>query len=325
MTFKEPKITFASNRLGELVHISEIKEKGLASGCTCLKCGEPLVARLGAQVRHHFAHKADSSCSEAQAYAAYRLMVKVLREQKNIMLPTYKSILYYKRGELTTVEQVIDEEKSKGRMGFKIQTTSGEIGVVLVYRKLLNEQQKKSICQELPYCFAIDTSSVVTEDMNEHTIAEFLLRDTGKTWLSHREYDQQAEKARADFQKEQEEKTGIMQQQIRERMQQEEQLREQRRQEEEQRRQEREQRRQEEERHIQEKKKPYLDPDYPVGAGVKHPHLGMGTIEATFIYEGRKMISVDFIQEGLMTALREQVDLTRTDLLENDGFEQAPF
>lgn len=49
-------------RDGELLHISAV-ERGLRCNCVCPVCREPLVARQGAKVRHHFGHFPGANCS----------------------------------------------------------------------------------------------------------------------------------------------------------------------------------------------------------------------------------------------------------------------
>lgn len=55
------KIPFAL-RDGVLIHISDV-ESGSKHGGVCAVCNRPLIARKGAQKRHHFAHQADVQCN----------------------------------------------------------------------------------------------------------------------------------------------------------------------------------------------------------------------------------------------------------------------
>ncbi|MBU0637267.1 MAG: competence protein CoiA [Planctomycetes bacterium] len=49
-------------RHGELLHISAV-ERGLRCNCVCPVCREPLVARKGPKVQHHFGHLPGANCS----------------------------------------------------------------------------------------------------------------------------------------------------------------------------------------------------------------------------------------------------------------------
>ena len=55
------KLTFAL-RAGKLVHVSEV-ESGRQADCLCPECHQPLIARKGAQRRHHFDHDVGSTCN----------------------------------------------------------------------------------------------------------------------------------------------------------------------------------------------------------------------------------------------------------------------
>lgn len=46
----------------QVLHISEVSS-GLSCGCVCLECGEPLVAKKGPVLSHHFAHVAETNCT----------------------------------------------------------------------------------------------------------------------------------------------------------------------------------------------------------------------------------------------------------------------
>lgn len=51
-----------AEREGEIVHVSEVAS-GLSCGCVCIACHEPLVAKKGAILVHHFAHVAETNCN----------------------------------------------------------------------------------------------------------------------------------------------------------------------------------------------------------------------------------------------------------------------
>ena len=59
----------ATNRLNLVYAIKdgagisiEDADRGLKCGCVCPACGEPLVAKKGTKVMHHFAHHSGSTC-----------------------------------------------------------------------------------------------------------------------------------------------------------------------------------------------------------------------------------------------------------------------
>ena len=84
MTLHE--ITYALKD-GKPVHVSEV-ERGLACGCTCAACGEPLLARKGKVKAHHFAHKSDgNSCGYGYQSSLHLMAKEAIAELSYIWLP----------------------------------------------------------------------------------------------------------------------------------------------------------------------------------------------------------------------------------------------
>lgn len=88
---------------GKVIHISEVpvKERGLKCNCYCVKCGQPLIARLGEVKEHHFAHHSKCNCNGSVETALHLFAKEVLERNKRLVLPKL-SVLYY-----------IEEEKVK--------------------------------------------------------------------------------------------------------------------------------------------------------------------------------------------------------------------
>jgi len=55
----------------QLLHISEVSS-GLSCCCVCLECGEPLVAKKGPVLSHHFAHVAETNCNPTPESLTHR-------------------------------------------------------------------------------------------------------------------------------------------------------------------------------------------------------------------------------------------------------------
>ena len=70
-----------------LIHISRA-ERGLACQCLCLVCGEPLIARLGEERVHHFAHESNrSDCNASFESAIHRFAKEVILEARRLQVP----------------------------------------------------------------------------------------------------------------------------------------------------------------------------------------------------------------------------------------------
>ncbi|MCB0553709.1 MAG: hypothetical protein KDD02_09180 [Phaeodactylibacter sp.] len=73
-------------RDGRLLSIEEAA-RGLACGCICPACQEPLVAKKGARHAHHFAHHRGSSCAYGLETALHLKAKEILEQARRITLP----------------------------------------------------------------------------------------------------------------------------------------------------------------------------------------------------------------------------------------------
>lgn len=73
---------------GRLVHVSEVR-RGLGCDCTCVMCGNKLIARKGQQRRHHFAHKTETNCLGSAETALHLVSKELIAELSSIALPPY--------------------------------------------------------------------------------------------------------------------------------------------------------------------------------------------------------------------------------------------
>src|SRR5258707_9534186 len=71
---------------GAIVHISEAKQ-GLACGCVCPSCKEPLVARKGSVTIHHFAHHKGTDCAKGVETALHLASKRILVDRRVMTLP----------------------------------------------------------------------------------------------------------------------------------------------------------------------------------------------------------------------------------------------
>lgn len=78
------------------VHVSEVS-RGLACGCHCVGCGQPLLARKGPVRAQHFSHWTHTSCSGAPETALHLAAKQVLSELNQIDLPEYRYRPFFER------------------------------------------------------------------------------------------------------------------------------------------------------------------------------------------------------------------------------------
>lgn len=79
-------MSFALSIAGLPVSISEVPS-GLACGCTCPGCGEPLVAKKGKKRDHHFSHSSGSECASGYESSLHLAVKAILERTKKIVLP----------------------------------------------------------------------------------------------------------------------------------------------------------------------------------------------------------------------------------------------
>jgi Competence protein CoiA-like family len=86
---------------GVLKHVEEVP-RGKACGCTCVRCGDALVARRGKQRVPHFSHLHESDCDGGVETILHRLAKELLAEMRSIVLPKY----VFSRKQYVGIEEV---------------------------------------------------------------------------------------------------------------------------------------------------------------------------------------------------------------------------
>ena len=84
-------LTYALNKDNSLVYIKDVPN-GLACECVCPCCKEPLIAKnMGKKKEPHFAHSGGCDCPGYYETTLHLLSKEIIRTEKAIMLPEYKS------------------------------------------------------------------------------------------------------------------------------------------------------------------------------------------------------------------------------------------
>lgn len=84
---------YANNEHNKLIHISQ-SERGLNCNCTCIACGEILVAKKGKIMEHHFSHASlKESCSIHPESLLHRYGKEVIQRHQHITLPENTSFI----------------------------------------------------------------------------------------------------------------------------------------------------------------------------------------------------------------------------------------
>lgn len=111
MAKKQLNLTYALKD-NVITSIADV-ESGLKCGCTCPACGEPLVAKKGEKMMHHFAHHAGQNCEYGYESSLHLAAKDILSKAKKIVLPPVCVVFpdSYKNDELICAEKEIDIDR----------------------------------------------------------------------------------------------------------------------------------------------------------------------------------------------------------------------
>lgn len=111
MAKKQLNLTVAIKN-GVTIKIEDV-ESGLKCGCVCPACGEPLVAKKGKKMMHHFSHHAGHNCEYGYESSLHLAAKEILLQTKRLVLPAvYVSFPdSYKEDELVCPSKEIQVNK----------------------------------------------------------------------------------------------------------------------------------------------------------------------------------------------------------------------
>lgn len=176
-------LTYALDREGKLVHIESVPN-GLDCGCVCPYCHTELIAKNNGQFRaKHFAHKGDV-CAAYYETALHLLAKKIIKEEKTVMLPPYKSL---KAERIHFKEMEIEERKDTSSLQPDCVGITDEgirIHIEIFVTHKVDERKKEKIekndinCVEIhiPDDFPLDHEKL--KDFIENT-------DEGRIWINY--------------------------------------------------------------------------------------------------------------------------------------------
>lgn len=147
---------FYAIKNGKLVYIDDV-ENGLACGCICPACNEPLIAHHGKKQIHHFSHKPGSNCIHGYETSLHLLAKEILLESKFFLIPPV--VLEYKnyKEEITKTNKtikVINVEVEKSFMNGAIRpdivitTTQNKMLLVEIYVTHKIDEEKKVLLSQ---------------------------------------------------------------------------------------------------------------------------------------------------------------------------------
>lgn len=201
MATKSQKIPFGLK--GQLmVSIAEV-QSGLACGCHCPACGEPLIARKGLKNVHHFAHHSESACASAFETSVHLMAKQIIAEEKKFKTPqTLVSDYHFNpmgtrvaRGavipktSLSFTSVATEETISSMRIDSVGRQKQGQVLLIEVYvTHKVSEEKKEKIRSLGLSAIEVDLSGV-DYNITRDELKELVVDSTNnKIWLSGASY-----------------------------------------------------------------------------------------------------------------------------------------
>ena len=191
--YKEPKLTYALNSSGKMVHIGSV-ERGLSCNCRCPKCNEFLVAKLGYEGgrQAHFAHSKNSDCHGSYMSALHKLAEQIIEEEIAVMVPPYKEIgkqkLVFERVE---VEQRVERKDLQPDV---VGITSDGLRWFIEIRNTheVDDAKRAKLIESNITCLEIDVRAQTLENLRP-----FLLESSeNREWINNPNYESQIAEAK---------------------------------------------------------------------------------------------------------------------------------
>ena len=193
---REPKLTYALDILGKMVHISSV-ERGLSCNCRCPKCNESLVAKLGHKGgrQAHFAHRKGSDCHGSYMSALHKLAEQIIEEEMAVMVPTYKEIDKQKlEFEKVEVEQRVERKDLQPDI---VGVSSNGLHWFIEIRNTheVDETKKAKLIESEITCLEIDVRQQKLENLKS-----FLLESAeSREWINNPNYESRIEEAKRNI------------------------------------------------------------------------------------------------------------------------------
>lgn len=190
-------LPYAIDEFGNLVSIDDIplEKRGLACDCYCIKCNEPLVAKLGNGGKmKHFAHQKDSDCHGAVMTLLHRLSEEILKSEKKVMTPPYKTIPA-QRLIFTQVEVEQRNDRSDLQPDIVGVTEDGiRWHIEIKNTSEVKDSKKAKIRESGINCLEIDVSG---QSLDKDKLKAFLLDSAeSRQWINNPFYDKKIRQER---------------------------------------------------------------------------------------------------------------------------------
>ena len=192
----ELRIPFA-HKEGRIVTVASV-EAGLACGCTCVECGELLLAKKGRIRVHHFSHRGDTKCRGGCETALHKMAKQVIVQEKTIQIPPIEIWWHGKRKRVehpssVYFDEVHVERKYKGFIP-DIMGIAGEqvFCVEIRVSHAVDEDKLHKIHSVRAACLEVDLRETYKQILKgERQVTEQMIKarvvggSENKEWLYH--------------------------------------------------------------------------------------------------------------------------------------------
>ena len=206
-TSKGPKIPYALDANGELVHVDKVPN-GDNCGCVCIECGKPMcAANEGKKNTHYFRHQGEGKeeCFKAKEYVYHKMAIEILEEEKCIMAPSYKNFIPSGKMHFVTMKaEVRDAYKHRRPDVIGVTEDGTRICIEIFYSHKVEPDKLQEIVEEGVNCLEVD---IRKQEMNRESLRKFLLESIEyRQWLNHPEYEKIYQEEEEKKRKQREEK-----------------------------------------------------------------------------------------------------------------------
>lgn len=174
-------------RDGVLLSPSDV-ERGAACGCVCPGCGEPLLAKKGEKVVHHFAHAAGVECARGVETALHLAAKEAIAKAKRLWLPpvslSYGAAWVIAPGGDTEVDEVRTEVRMEGMIPDIVAVRHGhEFLIEVAVTHFVDEAKLERIRKRGLSTLEIDLSGL-QRGVSVPEVSEFVVDgQQNKKWL----------------------------------------------------------------------------------------------------------------------------------------------
>lgn len=189
MAHHDTSLIFALATFAHLAHVDTVAN-GVACGCHCPECGEPVIAVQGDVLAHHFRHTSESACGSGYETMAHILAKQIIAEEKQLRLPALTVKLpegdhLFVEDQIADLESVDIEPWRKGiRPDAVAKWDNTEIGIEVYVTNLCDPLKVKGYSDRKLAAIEIDLSGFA-EGLEPKPFRDAVIFGARRRWLFH--------------------------------------------------------------------------------------------------------------------------------------------